>query len=315
MWQSHALDFWDGAGIARPHREAADLPAVIQLIAHHVHRQPLVGASQDLKTVAVLVIVFDGGRHAVDKVVFFVEVLREKDPHAPVHICGGALQGPDLFQPLALIVFQVGLVVKGEGADGAFVAVLEESFHRNGVGLGAGLAAAGDDGGVIVAAEKLQDVVGRGIVGLPSTVPSENLLLELLHAGLVCPQDVQLVLQRGALAANLLPKGDGLDVVGPGLARITPGYIFLHHGQLPEIAQQNQTRQLVGILPHRQDALEVGRGEHRHLHAQGQFMMLLYYKRTAHICYDIKLDPAPGLIDDDKLILGQDGHGFLKRTQ
>ena len=79
MWQGHALDFRDGARIAGVRREAADLAAVVQLIAHHVHRQPLVGAGQDLQAFAAFVIMLDGGRHAVDKVVFFVEVLGEKE--------------------------------------------------------------------------------------------------------------------------------------------------------------------------------------------------------------------------------------------
>ena len=175
---------------------------------------------------------------------FFVQVFREKDPHALVHICGGPLQRPNLFQPLAvlLVVFEVCLIVKEDVANGPLVAVLEKGFHGNGVGFGTRLAAAGDDDGVVMLPEELQEVVGRGIVGGPSTVSPEDLLLELLHAWLPVSEDAQLLLQFGALATHLLVEVDGPDVRKPSLTGITTGHALLHHGKLPKVAQQNKAR-------------------------------------------------------------------------
>ena len=285
--QGHALNLGDRAGVANANWKARDLAAVIQLVADHVYGKALVGAGQHLETLAVLVVVFDGGRHPVDKVVFFVQVLREKDPHALVHICGGPLQGPNLFQPRALIVFQIGLIVEEDVPNGPLVAVLEECFHGNFVGLGTRLAAARDDDGVVMLPEELQEVVGHGIVGGPSTVASKDLLFELLHAWLPISEDAQLLLQSGALATHLLVEVDGPDVLNPSLAGIATGHAFLHHGKLPKVAQQNEARQLVCILPHSQNALKVRSSQHGNLTKQNMFLwenIRPKSDKTYHIC-------------------------------
>ena len=156
----------------------------------------------------------------------------------------------------------VGLIVKEEVPDGVLVAMLEKSFHGKGVGCGTGLATTSHDGGFLVLAEDLQNVVRRGLIGRPSPVAPENLFLELLHARLCIPEDVQLFLQLRTLAAHLLPEGNGLDVQVPCLASVASGSALFHHWKLPKITEQNQARKLIRVLPHSQDPFEVRCREH-----------------------------------------------------
>ena len=193
----------------------------------------------------------------------FVHILGKEDPHAFIDLCIRPLQTASLqLIGACVVILQVGLVVEENLANGSFVSVFEECFQGQGIRLGARLPAAGHNGCVLVVPEEVEDVVCRGVVGLPGPVVPQDLLLEVPHAWLGRAQDVKLVLELGRLAAHLLMELDGLHVRVPRLAFFASRGLLVHHGELPEVAEQDDAGQLIRILPHGQDPFEVRCRQH-----------------------------------------------------
>ena len=213
MRQRHSLDLGNCAGVADTNRETAYLLTVLQLHAYHMDCKPLPRSCEHLQAFASCVVGLHSGTHSVHKIMFFVQILREENTHAFVHVCFCSTQAA-LLQLVGhwVVVVKICFVIKEHTTDGHLVPVFKEGLSCQGIGLCARRPATCHNCGVLVLAEELQNVVCCWIIGLPSTVPSQNLLLQLLHAWLRCPQNVQLVLQLWALATHLLVELDRLDV-------------------------------------------------------------------------------------------------------
>ena len=85
------------------------------------------------------------------------------------------------------------------------MAVTEENLHRQVVHQSGGPSGAGDDGGVGMCPQELENVVGRGLRRRPGAMSSLDVLqLPLAWDGRA--EDVQLFLQRRVFAPHLLHK-------------------------------------------------------------------------------------------------------------
>ena len=82
--------------------------------------------------------------------------------------------------------------------------------------------------------------------------------VRLLHTWDGRPQDVQLLLEDRALTSHLLLEAYGSHMTAPGGRLFTALCCLIHDRKLPEVAQENQARQLVRVLPQCQDVLKVG---------------------------------------------------------
>ena len=85
-------------------------------------------------------------------------------------------------------------------------------------------------------------------------------------------------------------EADGEDVACPGRGLLAPFGLLVYHRKLPEVAQQHEAREAVGVLPERQHMLEVRRSEHGDLiyddqvvlcHDRGRFLQALVEEERA----------------------------------
>ena len=134
------------------------------------------------------------------------------------------------------------------------MAVVEEDLRCQAIYERAGAPGAGDDGGVGC-------WHSSGLGRLPGASAAKD-VLQLLHAGHSCTKAVELVLQAGVLAPDLLIEGDDRHARPPQGAFITPSLVLVHDGQLPEISKQNHAGQALGRTPHSQDAVKLRCSQH-----------------------------------------------------
>ena len=238
------------------------------------------------------VICLDGGCHSIDKICLLVHILREKNTEATVDVGGCAEQAPGLQLARVVIVVEVAFIVQQDVADGGLVSVLEERFHGQDVCPAAGFSCGGRHRGVWVVTKEVHDVVRCWLVCLPGSMPPKD-FLELFHAGLRGPQDIEFLLQGGILATHLLQEGNDLDSTQPSGALFTALCCCINHRQLPEVAQEDHAWQLLGVLPHRHDALEVRRGQHGHLrdYTLKTLYLISCYNRRAEVLFSEKVSP------------------------
>ena len=107
------------------------------------------------------------------------------------------------------------------------MAVVEEDLCRQAVHESAGATSAGDDTCVWKTTQQLQHVPGCGLGRLPGA-PAAKDVLQLSHAGHCSSKAIELALQAGVLAPDLLMKVDDHHVLLGALRQILPNYSRNH---------------------------------------------------------------------------------------
>ena len=170
---------------------------VLNVLRAQVDRQGPACRSRGMEAHAPGVEILDHGRHAVHKVIGLVYVASEENALAFKDLRAAGLKRALSQLPLRLEVRFVGIVVHGNRAQGILVAVVEEDLRCQAIHERAGAPGAGDDGGVGVLAQQLQEIPRSGLGRLPSASAAKD-VLQLLHAGHSCTK-ASLCCRRGSL--------------------------------------------------------------------------------------------------------------------
>ena len=161
-------------------------------------------------------------------------------------------------------------------------------------------------------AQQLQEIPCSGLGRLPSASAAKD-VLQLLHAGHSCTKAVELVLQAGVLAPDLLIEGDDRHARPPQGAFITPSLVLVHDGQLPEISKQNHAGQALSRTPHSQDAVKLRCSQHGDLVQNNEVVLGEDAKRFGQVA--VEEQAAVNGVDVDVRVLGAHGRGQLTGGQ